>query len=404
MSIQPESRFYVTPFNTPPSQPDARPSQRRYHYLDYKPPGGVEQKAAVLVLHGFPDFSSSWRNIVSPLTLAGFRLIIPDLLGYGLSSSPPTSKAGAKSSGGGEPRLAEYGGKAICTDLDGLLDHAKAGQGALYGSQTVDKEGRGGRVIVLGHDWGSWLSWKVGQWLQHRVMGIAGLCVPFAPPTPEPVSIDQLIKFLPNFGYQKFFAEERSTKIIEDNLERFLRLVYTKPGLFSGPDQPTKGELEKARGWNLEGRLEKLLTDPELSKLDISKVGSCILDERELQRYVSVFRSRGMEGPLSWYRTRMINFQEDRDLKESGLPASLPALLLTPSEDVAVPASMSVNMPRRVPSVNIVPVQGSGHFVQNEMPNVVSTEFQRWVEDKVFPSERNASPFSFKGWLTRSKL
>ncbi len=76
------SRFYTTPLTTPPSKPDAKPTQRRYHYLDHRPPPGVPERATLLLLHGFPDFSEGWRSVIAPLRLAGFRLIIPDLLGY----------------------------------------------------------------------------------------------------------------------------------------------------------------------------------------------------------------------------------------------------------------------------------------------------------------------------------
>ena len=211
------SRFYVTPLSSPPSKPDAPPTQRRYHYLDYQPPTGVPQKATLLLLHGFPDFSNSWRNVVSPLSMSGYRVIVPDLLGYGLSSAPPTAAATP-----GGSRLAEYGGRAICTDLNGLLDYAKAGQGAQYGSNTCDKDGKNGRVIILSHDWGGWLGWRMVQWFPHRVMGAASCCVPFAPPTSKYLDIDTVLQRLPNFGYQKFFSDEKSTKIIEDNVSALL--------------------------------------------------------------------------------------------------------------------------------------------------------------------------------------
>lgn len=220
------SRFYTTPMTTPPSRPDATPTQRRYHYLDHRPPAGIPERATLLLLHGFPDFSYGWRNVVAPLKLAGFRLIIPDLLGYGLTSSPPTSAA--STAPGTESRLAEYGGRAISIDLNGLLDHARAAQGSEYGAESLTSDGRNGRVIVLCHDWGSWLGWRFAQWYPERVMGVAGLCVPFQAPTSKYLSIDMVVKNVPNFGYQKFFSEERSTKIIEQHVSsRELRFHLT---------------------------------------------------------------------------------------------------------------------------------------------------------------------------------
>ncbi|KAN0061380.1 hypothetical protein ACQY0O_006227 [Thecaphora frezii] len=379
------SRFYVTPLAPSPSQPEGAPTQRRYHYLDYHPPASVPQRATILLLHGFPDYSRSWKNIVSPLSFAGYRLIVPDLLGYGLSSAPPTS-----SQAPGGSRLAEYSARSICTDLDGLLNHAKAGYGAEHGSQSCDAQGRNGRVIVVSHDWGGWLGWKMAQWLPHRIMGVTSLCVPYAGPTSKPVTIEQLVQGLPNFGYQKFFVGERSTKIIEDNLARFLTIIYMIPNLIHH-DHPASPEVAK---WHLEGQLERLLTDPELTKVDLSEVAKNLLDGAELERYVSLFKSRGMEGPLSWYRTRLINWRDDQAFnKEQALPANFPALLLQPTEDVAVPPSMGKGMVKHVPSVKLVEVPGAGHFVQNELPNVVVAEVKKWIDETVLPSEQKG------GWI-----
>ena len=42
----------------------------------------------VILLHGFPDSGRLWRNQVPALADAGFRVIVPDLRGYGRSDKP----------------------------------------------------------------------------------------------------------------------------------------------------------------------------------------------------------------------------------------------------------------------------------------------------------------------------
>ena len=42
----------------------------------------------VLLLHGFPDTHDVWRKQFKPLVEAGYRVIAPDLRGYGRSTSP----------------------------------------------------------------------------------------------------------------------------------------------------------------------------------------------------------------------------------------------------------------------------------------------------------------------------
>jgi pimeloyl-ACP methyl ester carboxylesterase len=42
---------------------------------------------AVLLLHGFPFDRSIWKTQIQPLTLAGYRVIAPDLRGFGQSTA-----------------------------------------------------------------------------------------------------------------------------------------------------------------------------------------------------------------------------------------------------------------------------------------------------------------------------
>ena len=44
----------------------------------------------VLLLHGFPDSSYLWRHQIPALVGAGFRVIAPDLRGFGQSTTVET--------------------------------------------------------------------------------------------------------------------------------------------------------------------------------------------------------------------------------------------------------------------------------------------------------------------------
>lgn len=47
----------------------------------------------VLLLHGFPDSSYLWRNQIPALWKAGFRVVAPDLRGFGESDKPEGADA-----------------------------------------------------------------------------------------------------------------------------------------------------------------------------------------------------------------------------------------------------------------------------------------------------------------------
>ena len=45
----------------------------------------------VLLLHGFPELAYTWRNQLLALSRAGFRVVAPDLRGYGLTAPKPVN-------------------------------------------------------------------------------------------------------------------------------------------------------------------------------------------------------------------------------------------------------------------------------------------------------------------------
>lgn len=100
--------------------------------------------APVLMLHGFPDGSRSWRNQIPALTAAGFRCIVPDLRGFGLSEAPEEVSA--------------YAIPEMEKDLLELLDQ--------LGLE---------RVELVAHDWGAALGWYFAGLHPDRVERFATL-------------------------------------------------------------------------------------------------------------------------------------------------------------------------------------------------------------------------------------
>ncbi|MGH9016353.1 MAG: alpha/beta fold hydrolase [Acidimicrobiales bacterium] len=56
----------------------------RLHYLDEGPADGP----VMLLLHGMPTWSYLYRDMIPPLTAAGYRCIAPDHMGFGRSDKP----------------------------------------------------------------------------------------------------------------------------------------------------------------------------------------------------------------------------------------------------------------------------------------------------------------------------
>jgi len=101
---------------------------------------------AVLLLHGFPDSHALWRNQVPALVDAGYRVIAPDLRGFGESSRPPEAE--------------RYGILDLVGDVVGILD-----------ASGIE------RAHVVGHDWGAALAWVFSAFVPDRVDHLAALSV-----------------------------------------------------------------------------------------------------------------------------------------------------------------------------------------------------------------------------------
>jgi haloalkane dehalogenase len=56
----------------------------RVHYVDE----GPRDAPVVLMMHGEPSWSYLYRNMIGPVVAAGFRVVAPDLIGFGKSDKP----------------------------------------------------------------------------------------------------------------------------------------------------------------------------------------------------------------------------------------------------------------------------------------------------------------------------
>jgi pimeloyl-ACP methyl ester carboxylesterase len=97
----------------------------RFHALA----AGPEDGPLVLLLHGFPELSRSWRHQLPALAEAGFRAVAPDLRGYGRTE-----------------RRGPYRMGTLVADVAGLV-------------RALGAE----RATVAGHDWGGAIAWATAH-------------------------------------------------------------------------------------------------------------------------------------------------------------------------------------------------------------------------------------------------
>jgi len=128
-------------------------------YLDE----GPRDAPPVLMLHGNPSWSYYWRRLVLGLR-DGYRCLVPDHVGMGLSDKPQDGPAA-------QPRY-DYTLAARVDDLDALVEHLIAERGA---------PARGWTLVL--HDWGGMIGMA---WACRRPERVARLVVTNTAAFPNP--------------------------------------------------------------------------------------------------------------------------------------------------------------------------------------------------------------------------
>jgi pimeloyl-ACP methyl ester carboxylesterase len=101
----------------------------------------------VVLLHGFPQTKSSWRQVSPALVDAGYRVLAPDQRGYSPGARPRSRRAYA-------------------------LDHMVADTIALADAAGAT------RFHVVGHDWGGAVAWGLGAAHPDRLASLTSLTTP----------------------------------------------------------------------------------------------------------------------------------------------------------------------------------------------------------------------------------
>jgi pimeloyl-ACP methyl ester carboxylesterase len=263
----------------------------------------------VVLCHGFPELAYSWRHQIPALAQAGYRVLAPDMRGFGKSSVPSEVEA--------------YDVISLCGDLCGLLD-------------TVGEE----QAIFVGHDWGASLVWQLAWMQPERVQAVAGLSVPFIPRAPAP-PIPIMRTHLGEDFYIVWFQEPG---VADEALSRDVCRTLTTSRQWTAQWAEEEGSRTHRAEW---------------------------LSEQDLGFYVESFERTGFTGGLNWYRNIDRNWEltepyESRKIEQ-------PAMFLTGELDPVrrfMPVEAMDGWVTDLRARIVVP--DAGHWVQQQAPETVN--------------------------------
>ncbi|KAJ3520811.1 hypothetical protein NMY22_g12581 [Coprinellus aureogranulatus] len=318
---------------------------RTYHFIDQLPENyDPKRHPTLLCIHGFPDSWYGWRYQIGPWVRRGCRVVAPDMLGYGDTSKPTDPE--------------EYTTRKLCADLAALLD--------ILGVR---------RAVVIGHDWGSYTAGRFALWQPNRLLALVMISVPYTPPSKDYISLPEVVKRAPNYGYQLYINDPRSSEEIDAHLPTFVDIMYKALG--------------KVPNFNLnftrEGALRKILHDPATPK-DLPSV----LNEQERAFYIQEL-GKGMHGPLNYYRTTLHRFEEE---KAAGLtpqfPSNLPYLFIWGTKDPTVVAPVIAKAQKFIPRYQDIAIEGRGHWLMVEAKEEVTEHIGNWLDELTCTRPRTA--------------
>lgn len=156
-----------------------------YHVYDE---GDSDQ--VVLLLHGMPDTSRMWAHQAAGLVEAGFRVIAPDMLGYGETDKPQ--------------EVERYAADKLLADILALIEHLKLP-----------------KMNIVGHDWGAVLAWelvliKPELFKRHAALAVGHPGIMFGSVTPESVKEN---------WYMYLNTQEYAAELYAQNDFRFVREI-----------------------------------------------------------------------------------------------------------------------------------------------------------------------------------
>ncbi|MGR3323048.1 MAG: alpha/beta fold hydrolase [Pseudooceanicola sp.] len=197
---------------------------------------GPEDGPVLLMLHGFPEYGGAWAGLADQLS-DRWRCVAPDQRGYGRSWAPPEVEA--------------YRVEKLATDMAELA------------------ESLGGRVTVIGYDWGASVSYALAiarPDLVERLVILNGVH-----PGPMTAAIMRDGAQRQASQYMRFLRSEGSEdKLAADGYAKLLGLFAE--GMDMSWMTPERQE-EYVREWSRPGRLRGMVNWYRATKLPVPKPG-----------------------------------------------------------------------------------------------------------------------------------
>ncbi|MDA1372863.1 MAG: alpha/beta hydrolase [Proteobacteria bacterium] len=285
----------------------------------------------ILLAHGWPESWYSWRHQLTGLAAAGYRVVAPDMRGYGETDKPAA--------------VNDYDTVHTAGDMVGILD--------ALGEETA---------IMVGHDWGSLVAWNTVLMYPDRFSALIAMSVPYGGRAAQSPLASWKAAFGDNFYYILYHNEAGG--VAEAEYDSDPRGLISR--LYLSPQSP---------------REAPTITDPKRSAGGwIGRLGAPIglpdwLTQQDLDYVVGQFEMAGFRGGVNYYR----NFHRNWEITEhlDGVKVAVPTLFIAGERDVVIAGAskeaLTNSMSRVVDDLRgVILIPEIGHWVQQEAPEATN--------------------------------
>ena len=293
----------------------------------------------LLFAHGWPESWYNWRHQMQYFSQRGYRVVAPDMRGYGSTDAPDAVEA--------------YDIKILAADMVGILD-------------ALDEE----RAIMVGHDWGSIVAWNTVLMYPERFSGLIAMSVPYGGRPEQSPLVSWREAFADNFYYILYHNEPEGVAEAEYDSNPYGLISRLYLSLDSPRHAPEVTDPRRAAGGWIP-RLGEPLGLPDW------------LDQSDLDYVVSEFERSGFRGGVNYYRNFHRNWEITADLQDTRI--TVPTLFIAGEQDVVIAGAnrgrLQGAMARVVDDLReVILLPGIGHWVQQEAPSETNRVMLEFLE------------------------
>lgn len=324
----------------------------------------------LVLLHGFPELAFSWRWVMPDLAAAGYRVVAPDLRGYGRTTGWDDRF---------EADLSAFRMLNLVRDVLGLVH-------ALGHSQAA---------AVIGHDFGSPLAAWCATVRPEVFRSVVLMSAPFGGPPSLPVreavpehsspstpDVHQALLALPapRRHYQWYYSTAQANADMmqaPQGLSDFLRAYYHAKSADGAGERPRPlpawdaPSLARLPGYYV---MPAGLTMPQTVAPDMpstDQVAACAwLPDADLAVYVNEYSRTGFQGGLHWYRCNTSGRFHAEQQTWSGRRIDIPSAYIAGAMDWGIHQRPGeFDRMRQVNCTRMLVcelIEGAGHWVQQE--------------------------------------